>query len=38
MLETLSQLSDDEDEDEDESVLPRYAQDPYVDSQIPIQI
>jgi DNA primase len=36
MLETLSQLSDDE--DEDESVLPRYAQDPYVDSQIPIQI
>jgi len=33
LLETLSQLSDDE--DEDESVLPEYAQDPYADSQDP---
>jgi hypothetical protein len=33
MLETLSQLSDDE--DEDEPVLPRYSQDPYADSQDP---
>jgi hypothetical protein len=33
LLETLSQLSDDE--NEDESVLLEYAQDPYVDSQDP---
>jgi hypothetical protein len=33
MLETLSQLSDDE--NENESVLLGYAQDPYADSQDP---
>jgi hypothetical protein len=31
LLETLSQLSDDEDENEDEPVLAGYAQDPYAD-------
>jgi hypothetical protein len=31
LLETLSQLSDDENENEDESVLAGYAQDPYED-------
>jgi len=33
LLETLSQLSDDE--DEDEPVLAGYSQDPYADSQDP---
>jgi hypothetical protein len=32
LLETLSQLSDDE--EEDESILPRYSQDPYVDIEL----
>jgi hypothetical protein len=31
LLETLSQLSDDENENEDEPVLAGYAQDPYED-------
>jgi len=35
LLETLSQLSDDEDENKDEPVLAGYAQDPYADSQDP---
>jgi hypothetical protein len=37
LLETLSQLSDDEDENEDEPVLAGYAQDPYTDSQDPYE-
>jgi hypothetical protein len=35
LLETLSQLSDDE--DENEPVLAGYAQDPYTDSQDPYE-
>lgn len=34
LLETLSQLSDDEDEDKGESVLPGYSQDPYDDIEL----
>lgn len=35
LLETLSQLSDDEDENEDEPILAGYSQDPCADSQDP---